>query len=106
MARIKILVTIFICSVLLLSFSFRNSPDCTDWEIKENITKQSNGLFTFELQVSNVVSEIHYIFFKEDGNLISKQFETPKVQDLQPGKYEYMVFGGKGCKVKGKIELK
>lgn len=93
-------------SLLAISLtSLKQQSDCENWEITENVIHQDNGLITLELQVDFATAKLHYVFFEEQGNLISRNFESNKMEDLKPGKYEYTVVGN-GCRVHNKIILK
>ena len=106
MAKLNFTI-LFVTAIMLSGYDIPyNSSNCEDLKVTSEVVKQRNNRFQIELTVENAPGKVNYLFYKENGSLISQQFQKNKVTDVEPGVYFYTVTVAGGCKVTNKVEVK
>jgi hypothetical protein len=83
-------------------------PDCDGVQLKIETINSTPGLpkGSAEAIVSGAEKPIYYVFYKESGQLLTRDIYSGKVKDVDPGTYFCSILDGKGCikKTEFKIE--
>jgi len=105
--------------VKLLAFSLLSIPggsifsgevpriDCqgvrVEIQVKPSDPGSNNG--TAEAIVSGAEKPVYYIFYKASGQLLSKDVNSNKVENITPGTYFCSIVDGKGCTKKSEFKI-
>jgi len=85
-----------------------NPEGCEGIELKIEVRNSSDASHrgSVEAIVAGAEKPIYYIFYKEPGKLLSMEFTSAKVDNIEPGTYYCSIQDGKGCvkKIEFKIE--
>jgi hypothetical protein len=79
----------------------------TDCQMKSSvdITKLPGGA-SVEIKTDGGVAPYYYIFYKESGHLLSEDFKSNSLSNLQEGKYFCTVIDKKNCRNTIEIDIK
>ena len=126
MAKFNITI-LLIVAIAFMGFKIADPADnCGDLSLSYKTEKGKDGTITVNVSIgydddnddqgnddrdggsSNYVSEgvtFYYVFYDEDGNLLSTQYDRNEVVLLQAGTYYVTVVGEGGCKMTKTITI-
>jgi hypothetical protein len=100
---------------MLMCFPYPNLPlkaqegtDCSDLIMSSQVVNTTNGVSNGSVSITakGGITPYHYIFFYEDGHLLTKEMTQNSLSNLKAGSFYCSVVDAIGCTKKIKINIK
>jgi hypothetical protein len=99
-------------SVLLVSnfpfikFGFDMEEHCPSLQVSYEVTVSEPGSFNVVVKSKSGVSPIQYLFYSDEGKVLSTDMEKSTLKGVSRGKYYCIVRDAKKCRETIEIEIK